>query len=349
MNRKIALGLALVASVLALLWWSPWQKTAAEEGLVGGNGRLEATEVLVCSRLSGRLVSFSVEEGDFVAAGQTVAQLEQMSLVAQRDEAIARVQQAREALAAARQAIAARVSEQAAAQARVTQRQNDWQAAERSLQRTRELAREGFFSRQRLDDDATREQSQRAVLTATRAEAAAAAIAIAAARAQMTGAEANVSVQQAALRRVEVDLAETNLKAPREGRVQYRVAQPGEVLAAGARVLSLVDVSDVYFTFFLPEVAAGRLALGSEVRIVLDATPERVIPARVSFVASVAQFTPKTVETASERQKLVFRVRAQVAPALLRQHRDEIKSGLPGVAFIKLDDSRPWPKRLALP
>ncbi len=90
--------------------------------------------------------------------------------------------------------------------------------------------------------------------------------------------------------------------------------QPGEVLAAGGRVLNLVDLGDVYMTFFLPTAEAGRVALGAEVRIVLDAAPQYVIPAKVSFVADVAQFTPKTVETAQERQKLMFRVKAQIAP-----------------------------------
>jgi HlyD family secretion protein len=74
-----------------------------------------------------------------------------------------------------------------------------------------------------------------------------------------------------------------------------------------------------------------------------------VVPAKVSFVASTAQFTPKTVETASERQKLMFRVRAQVDPELLRRHRDQVKTGLPGVAWIKLDPQTPWPEHLTLP
>jgi HlyD family secretion protein len=138
------------------------------------------------------------------------------------------------------------------------------------------------------------------------------------------------------------------LKSPRDGRVQYRVAQPGEVIGAGGKVLNLLDLSDVYMTFFLPEAAAGRVALGSEVRIVLDAAPDRPIPARISFVASSAQFTPKTVETASERQKLMFRVKARVDRALLERHLTQVKTGLPGVAWLKLDPRAEWPARLAL-
>jgi HlyD family secretion protein len=155
-----------------------------------------------------------------------------------------------------------------------------------------------------------------------------------------------VRALQATLARIDVELADSELKAPRDGRVQFRVAQPGEVAAAGARVLQLVDLSDVYMTFFLPDAVAGRVALGSDVRIVLDAAPNLVIPATVSFVSSTAQFTPKTVETASERQKLMFRVRAQIDKSLLQRHLAQVKTGLPGVAWLRLDPAAPWPDAL---
>ena len=126
------------------------------------------------------------------------------------------------------------------------------------------------------------------------------------------------------------------------------MAQPGEVIGAGGKIVNLVDLTDVTMNFFLPEVAAGRLKLGSDVRLILDAAPNLVIPATVSFVASTAQFTPKTVETASERQKLMFKVKARIDPALLRQHLPVVKTGIPGVAWIKLDESIAWPDELAI-
>ena len=185
-------------------------------------------------------------------------------------------------------------------------------------------------------------------LAATRAQVKAAQAAVVAARTQVASARSSVTAAQATTARIDVELADSVLKAPRDGRVQFRVAQPGEVLGGGGKVLNLVDLSDVYMTFFLPETVAGRVALGSEVRIVLDAAPQFVIPAQVSFVASTAQFTPKTVETASERQKLMFRVRARIAPELLARHLDQVKTGLPGVAWLKLDPQAAWPARLAL-
>ena len=148
---------------------------------------------------------------------------------------------------------------------------------------------------------------------------------------------AAVDAAQAAIESIAADINDSVLKAPRDGRVQYRVAQPGEVLAAGGTVLNLVDLGDVYMTFFLPTAQAGRVAIGAEVRLVLDAAPQYVIPAKVTFVADVAQFTPKTVETAEERQKLMFRVKAQIAPELLRKHIEQVKTGLPGMAYVRLD------------
>ena len=167
-----------------------------------------------------------------------------------------------------------------------------------------------------------------------------------AARSQVAGAEAAVAAVAATLTRIEAEIDDTALKAPRAGRVQFRVAQPGEVLGGGGKVLNLVDLSDVYMAFFLPETVAGRVALGSEARIILDAAPQYVIPATVSFVASTAQFTPKTVETVSERQKLMFRIKVQIAPQLLQKHLQQVKTGLPGVAWVKLDAQQPWPAAL---
>jgi HlyD family secretion protein len=99
-------------------------------------------------------------------------------------------------------------------------------------------------------------------------------------------------------------------------------------------------------TFFLPTEDAGRVKLGAEARIILDAAPQYVIPAKISFVADVAQFTPKSVETAEERQKLMFRLKAKIPPELLRKHIEDVKTGLPGMAYVRLDPNAEWPARL---
>lgn len=343
------LPLALVALLLVaagLLAWRQLQPDELGEGFARGNGRLEATEIDVATKLAGRIARIEVDEGDFVAPGDILAQMDTEALNAQLDEARAQVRQAANAIQTAHARVAQRESEKATAEAMVSQRQAELAAAQKRYQRTEALVRRSLMSRQQLDDDLAGRQSAEAALAAARAQVHSAQAAIDASRSEVIGAESTLQAAEAAVARLQADLADSQLKATRQGRVQYRVAQPGEVLAAGGRVLNLIDIEDVYMTFFLPTAQAGRVALGSEARIVLDAAPQYVIPARITHVANVAQFTPKTVETQSEREKLMFRIKATIAPELLRKYREEVKTGLPGVAYVRLDAETPWPERL---
>jgi len=349
-NLKTAItsALLLAAAAAALLGWGPWREQGLGEGFVSGNGRIEATEIAIATKLAGRVEKILVAEGEFVKAGQPLAQMQIESLQAQREEALARLQQAQASVSGAEVQVAQQEANYQATLAVVAQRESDLDTAQRRLPRSEKLAQEGFFSSQLLDDDRAKVRSLQASVSAAKSQAKAAQVGISAARNQISGAQANVRALEATLARIDVELADSELKSPRDGRVQFLVAQPGEVLGGGGRVLNLVDLSDVYMTFFLPETVAGRVALGSDVRIVLDAAPQFVIPAKVSFVASTAQFTPKTVETASERQKLMFRVRAQIDPGLLQRHLEQVKTGLPGVAWLKLDPKAQWPAHLTL-
>jgi HlyD family secretion protein len=350
-DKKKYLLPAALAGVAVLAAWGLWvyfKPAPPDPSLVSGNGRIEATEVDIATKYAGRVSAIYVNEGDFVKAGQVLAQMQIDVLNAQHDEARAQQQQAINAVASALAQVTVRRSDHIAAQAAVAQREGELDNARRRLARSQTLAREGATSQQQLDDDRAAVHSVESAVAAAQAQAAAAQAAIVAAQAQVTGARSAVTALEATVARIAADIADSQLKAPRDGRVQYRVAQPGEVIAGGGKVLNMVDLGDVYITFFLPETVAGHVALGSEVRLVLDAAPGYVIPAQVSFVASVAQFTPKTVETASERQKLMFRVKARVAPELLRQHLQQVKTGLPGTAYLKTDLKTPWPAKLAI-
>ena len=341
----VVAALAAVA-VIGGYAWQQWNAAHKNDGLVGGNGRIEATEVDVATKYAGRISEILVREGDFVKTGQPLARMQVETLQAQRREAEAGREQARQAVAAARAQVALRESEYAAARAQIVQREADLDAARRRAERSEALAHQGAMPLQELDDNRARVRGMQAALAATQAQAQAARAAIEAARTQVESAQSAVKAAEATVQRIAADLEDSQLAAPRDGRVQLLLAQPGEVLAGGGKVLNLVDLTDVYMSFFLPETVAGRVALGSEVRIVLDAAPQYVIPATVSFVASTAQFTPKTVETASERQKLMFRVKARIAPELLQRYVTQVKTGVPGQAWLKLDDSRDWPAHL---
>ena len=347
-NKLIAALVVAAVAAAGYYGWTRLKPTGPGAGFVSGNGRIEATEIDVATKLAGRVSEILVGEGDFVAAGQPLAKMQIQVLEAQRDEANANRQQAINAVASAQAQVAVRESDKLAAQALVAQRESELDAAQRRLARSETLSREGASSEQELDDDRARVRSVQAAVGAAKAQVNAAQAAIDAVKAQLVGARSVVTAAEATVRRVEADIADSELKAPRDGRVQYRIAQPGEVLGGGGKVLNLVDLSDVYMTFFLPETVAGKVALGSEVRVLLDAAPGYVIPAKVSFVAATAQFTPKTVETESERQKLMFRVKAQFDRELLKKHLTQVKTGLPGVAWLKIDAQAAWPAELAV-
>ncbi|VXB98925.1 HlyD family secretion protein [Massilia sp. 9I] len=344
-------GGVLLVLALAIGGTQAWRRSQPQgpgPSFVSGNGRIEATEVDIATKSPGRLREVLVDEGDLVRAGQVLARMDLQSLQAQRDEARAREQQARDAVAGALAQLAMRRSDEAAAGAVVLQRQAELDATARRLKRATTLAAAGAVAVQELDDSEARMRGAEAALSAARAQQDAARAAVEAAQTQVVGARSAVAAAAATTARIDADLRDSVLVAPRAGRIQYRVAQPGEVLGSGGKVLNLVDLTDVFMSFFIPETAAGRVALGSEVRLQLDAAPGYVLPATVTFVASVAQFTPKSVETASERQKLMFRVKAQVDRGVLERYASQVKAGVPGVAWIRLDRNSPWPPQLAL-
>lgn len=341
-------GIAVAVVAAALLLWLLLKPGELPNGIIGGNGRIEAIEIDVSAKTPGRIRDIVADEGDFVKAGQVVAHMDTDVLNAQKAEAQAQLAQAQNAILIAESQVSQQQSNRAAALAGVRQREAELNAARKRLSRSETLAREGATAVQERDDDQAQVEGATAAVEAARAQLAAVDAAIGTARSQVIGARSNVDAVRATIQRIEADIRDSDLRAPTAGRVQYRVAQPGEVVAGGGRVLNLVNLGDVYMTFFLPETVAGRVALGSDVRIVLDAAPDLVVPAKVSFVADVAQFTPKTVETQSERQKLMFRVKARIDRQLLERNITMVKTGLPGMAYVRVDPGAEWPARLTV-
>jgi HlyD family secretion protein len=345
----IAIAVAMVGAMAAVPLWNKFFKPSGPGiGFVNGNGRIEATEIDVAAKLAGRIEEILVDEGEFVELGQSLVRMNVDVLKAQREEAIAQSKQASASVTSARAQVTARQSDTVAAIALVGQRESELVVSNQSIARIEELVKTGAVSMQELDDDKARVRTAEAALAGSKAQVAAAEAATVAAQAQVAGAGFAVTASQATIARIDADIEDSQIKSPRDGRIQYRVAQPGEVLAGGGKVLNLVDLGDVYLTFFLPETVVGKVAIGSEVRVVLDALPKYVIPAEVSYVSSTAQFTPKTVETASERQKMMFRVKAQINNELLHKHFKQVKTGLPGIAWLKIDPNATWPENLQI-
>lgn len=311
------------ALVLAAGGYFLWEQNAAVRtppGLASANGRVEVTRVDIASKLAGRVAEISVNEGDSVEAGAVIAQLDTAELRAQLAGAKAAVQQAIASVGRAEADIATRKA------------QNDLALIE--VGRAAELAQSSAGTRADLD----RRRAENLVTAAQ----------LQAARAALVEANAAKQAAEAQVAQIEAMLEDSELRTPVSGRVEYKLVQPGEVVSAGGRLVTVLDLSDVFMTIFLPTGEAGRVALGSEARIVLDAVPDSVFPATVSFVAEEAQFTPKAVETTNERQKLMYRVKLAVDPKLLETYRDYVKAGLTGDAYVQVAANAGWPAWLAV-
>jgi HlyD family secretion protein len=315
----LAVGAAALAAV-AIMIWILRAPGDPPEGFAKTNGRIEAERVDIATKFVGRLKTVRVKEGDLVKAGEVLAQLDTAELEAQLKEAEASKVQAERQL------------DQAAAL--VAQRNGELTLASLQLNRSLELVAKGVTSQEIVDQRQSAKRTAEAAVNAATAE-----VAVAKAAIEAAGARIN---------RLSVDIEDHTLKAPRSGRIEYRLALPGEVLAAGGRVLTLLDLTDVYMTVFFPTSEAGRLRIGGEGRVIFDAAPQYVVPATVTFVASEAQFTPKYVETKIEREKLMFRVKLTLPPEILETYETVVKTGVPGVAYVKLSEDGEWPQRLSV-
>ena len=304
----------------AIFYFMQHRNAGLPSGFSSGNGRLEATEVDVATKIAGRLSELLPREGDMLEAGAVLARLEADDLRAQLRAAEAAVTQARKAVDEAR--------------AGERKSRSDVALAGKTLKRSQSLVDKGFISRNKLDTDQTGMEGAMAGMDQ--------------AQSRVAEAEAAAAAAVAKVESLQATLNDTSLKAPISGRVLYRLAEPGEVLAAGGKALTLLDLSDMYMTIYLPTDKAGQVALNSEARIVLDAMPGQPIPATVVFVAAKAQFTPREVETRTEREKLMFRLKVKPDPAWLAAHRDLVKGGLPGVAIVRLDADAAWPANLQI-
>lgn len=318
-KKWLIIGIVLVACTGAgMSLWFRFQVSEKPDGIASGNGRIEATEIDIATKYQGRIAEILYREGDFLEADQVVARMDTKSLAAQLRQGKAAVEQARQA--------------KNYTQALVKQRKSELLVARKDYERSQATYKSNMhaIAIRQLDHD--------------RATMEAAAALLAEAEAQVLEAEAAINVSIAKAEEIEVNITDCTLKTPVRGRILYRLAEPGEVLGAGGKVLTVLDLTDVYMTIFLPAAQAGRVRIGAEARLVFDALPDITVPAKVSFIAPDAQFTPKEVETRTEREKLMFRIKVKIDPELLMEHLEKVKTGVPGVAYVRLDTSVEWPE-----
>ena len=291
---------------------------ALPEGIASGNGRIEGKLVDVSAKEPLRVKEILVDEGALVKPGQVLARLDTVTLESQLAEANAAIQAAEEKLAGARAGIVKSKSEIDLAGVEAT--------------RSKRLVEQGAGSQRELDVRTTKLETTRAGLSE--------------AQATLETATQNVEVARKNAATIQTRIDDATLRSPVTGRVLYRLAEPGEVLAPGGKALTLVNLDDIYMEIFLPSEQAAAVKVGAEGRVTVDYLPKRAVAGQVSFVSPEAQFTPKQVETKSEREKLMFRVKIQLPKEVIGQYIERIKTGVRGVGYVKVKDSAVWPARL---
>ena len=316
----VIVPVVLIIGAAGYFYWIVLTGSRLPDGIAQANGRIEAEQVEIATKIAGRLTQVLVSEGDMVQQGDVIARLDDAQIAAQLREANAEVALARQAEIQAR--------------ALCAQRQSELALARKELDRALFLNREGTFPTEGLEQ--------------RRSQLEVAAAAVNSAAASLEQAKAAIAATQAKVAEASSALADTVLVAPRAGRIEYLLARSGEVLGPGGRVATLLDLTDVYMIVFLPARDAGRLEIGADARLVLDPIPQYTIPAKVTFVAPEAQFTPKSVETADERSDLMFRVKLQISPQLLERYVRQVKTGVRGVAYVRLRPDVSWPPSLEM-
>lgn len=310
MSRRILIIVILLAGLLGFAAWTVLFRPSdlPPEGFSRGNGRIEAGLIDISPRLAGRVAEVRVREGDLVQKGDVLAVMDTAELRAQLARADA-------AVASAEAAVGVAMAQVKEAEARLALAQSEQARAET-------LGERDVISRGNLDVKRTETQLAEANL--------------AAAEAMRLSQERAVEAEMAVRAEIAERIADATLTSPGPARVLYRLARPGEIVAGGGRILTLIDLDEVYMEFFLPATDAPRVVIGDEARIVADIMPDQSVPATVIFVSPQAQFTPKQVETLSERESLMFRVRVRIPPEFVLERVDQVKTGVRGMAWVRL-------------
>ena len=336
MRRVVTILVVLVVVLGALIGVRLWTQARALAAPSGGSGEIEGTTVDLSSRVGARILELRVKEGDRVKKGDLLVGLDCADPVAALAEAEARVASAKAQATAAmaqlsvseRNRVAARASEEAARrQAAALAAQSE--AAERQARRLEALPNDVAAS----SIDQTRASAQgltlqteaaRSQAAASEAQAHAAEVGIRSAGAQAEAALAQVHAGEAQVARARLLVEECQILAPRDAEVQTLPHEAGELVSPGQTLVRLVDLSDLKATFYLPNAEIGTVKPGAAATVVADAWPKEVFEGKVRTVSLEAEFTPRNIQTRTDRDRLVYPVEVTVV------NRDgKLRSGMP--------------------
>ena len=318
-----------VVVVLGAGTYAVLSRDGAHQGSFVASGTVEATEALLGFQAAGRIETVTAREGDAVGAGDELGRLDRAEMEARHEQAQAEIEAARAALTELeRGSRSEEIAQAEAARNAAVQRRQD---AERDLERTRRLREGGAVSEEALDKavlalDMTRSEAEQAeqqwqlVRSGPRQEK------IAVQRAQLAQAEA-------ALRVIDAMLEHMVVRAPFAGVVSVRHHEPGEIVAAGTAILTVMNRDDRWVRIYVPERRLAAVRLGAPAFIRCDTYTDKDYRGEVSFIASEAEFTPKSVQTTEERVKLVYAAKVRI----LEDTRFDLKPGMP--VDVRLDEA----------
>ncbi|QEY26573.1 HlyD family secretion protein [Neisseria zalophi] len=319
MKKTFPLFILLMVAAVGSYIYMQQDSNTLPEGFAQSNGRLELNRFDIASLYPGRVQAVLVEEGSDVEEGDILAELSSTTSSSQLAAANAQKQRANEAVARA--------------DAEIKAYQQQQKVAQMELDNAQMLKRDNLISTAEVNKRLAARNGATASVRAAQAARAEAVAAVAAAQAQIDQASSAND--------------DMTIRTPKAGRVEYKIAETGSVIAAGSKVVSLLDPADVYMNIFLPNTQISRLKVGDDARIILDGL-SAVFPAKISFIATDAQFTPKSVETQNEREKLIFKVKLKIPPETALRYRGLLKGGMTGNGYVRMDNSQQWPSELAV-
>ncbi|GLI53035.1 HlyD family secretion protein [Thermodesulfovibrio yellowstonii] len=309
--KKLLIVFVGLIFILSLLYIVITKTTGFPEGLIILSGRIEGRETNISPKIQGRIIKLYKDEGDSVAHGELLCEIDSEQLIARYRNAAETAQ--------------AYYSSIAQARANLMKAQASYEKAKKDYDRYSSLLKEELVSKSDFDRVKMQYESAQAEV-----EAAVKAI---------TQAESSYRAAEQRLKEAQADLKETKIYSPADGVILSRPVEVGEVVNPGSVLYVMVDLNKLYVKVYIPEPEIGKLRLGLPARVYIDAYPDNFFNGRISKIYEQAEFTPKNVETKEERVKLVFGVEVSV-----ENPEGLLKPGMPADVVIKWKDDAPWIK-----
>mgnify|MGYP001052226506 CR=1 FL=1 len=328
--KRILLVIFIVAGVSGLLFYLFTRDKKEGDTFIKVSGNIETTEVDVGFKIAGRIVSLSVQEGDWIEKGKVLAKLDDEDLRQRLELARATL---RSAQARLKKLLAgSRPEELREAEAILHQAQFDLENKQIQYERMKALFEKRVIPKEILDNAETGYKIAKASLQ--KAMENYQLVKEGPRREDIEDAKAQVEQAQASLKLAETQFSYTILYSPISGVVLVKSGEMGEVVNPGTSILTLANIENVWLKAYIPETELSRVKWGQEVMVTTDLRPQKIYEGKISFISSQAEFTPKQIQTEKERVTLVYRIKVDI-PNLNR----ELKPGMPADGKILLTSS----------